>query len=375
MPSTPRTTPSHRVARSSPDRRLLVAGVALVVVVAAVLAVVLSKSPKKSGGASSTSSTSTTTASLASDLCPLTDTRAPGGVVPKRPAIAVKIGNEPQGARPQSGLNEADVVYDTPAEGGIMRYEAIYQCNGASSIGPVRSLRWVDWHILAMYRNLPLLVHAGGIQPDISALDSLHYVKNVDLLSTYAADSTRITSRVPPDNLYTDTSQIWASFPNEKAPPAPVFHYSSSLPPAAKPAKSIQIDFSQGTDGVWTWDAASSLWLHSYAGAGPDIDALTNKQVSTDNVIVQIVHYSIGPYIESPGGTGDVESVLTGTGPGYVLRNGKEIPVTWHRPDASAMTTFTDAHGAAVDLTPGRTFVEIVLDTTAAIKGAITITP
>ncbi len=344
-------------------------------IVAAVLAVLFSKSPAKSPGRTPHASTSTTTASLASGICPLTDTRAPGGVVPKRPALAVKIGNEPQGARPQSGLNEADIVYDTPAEGGIMRYEAVYQCTGASSIGPVRSLRWVDWHILAMFRNRPLLVHAGGIQPDITALDSVKYVTDVNLLSTYAADSTRITSRVPPDNLYTDTAQLWASFPNEKAPPAPVFHYSSSLPASAKPAKSIEINFSQGTDGVWTWNPASSLWLHSYAGSGPDIDALTNKQVSTNNVVVQVVKYSIGPYIESPGGTGDVESVLTGTGPGYILRNGKEIPVTWHRPNASAMTTFTDAHGAPVDLTPGRTFVEIVLDTTAALKGAVTITP
>ena len=345
------------------------------VVVAAVLAVVLSGTPKKAAGGKPASATTPTTAALASDVCPLTDTRAPGGTPPRRPAIAVKIGNEPQGARPQSGLNEADIVYDTPAEGGIMRYEAIYQCNSASSIGPVRSLRWVDWHILAMYRNLPLLVHAGGIIPDVNALDALRYVKDVNLLSTFAADGTRITSRVPPDNLYTSTAQVWASFPNEKAPPAPVFRYSGSLPAAAKPAKSIQINFSLGTDSVWTWNAATSTWLHSYAGSGPDIDALTNAQVSTDNVVVQIVKYQLGPYSESPGGSGDVESVLTGSGAGYLLRDGKEIPVTWHRPNASAMTTFTDAHGAAVDLAPGRTFVEIVLNTTAAQKGAITITP
>ena len=42
----------------------------------------------------------------------------------------VKIGNETE-ARPQSGLNEADIVYDTPAEGFVMRYAAVYQCNNA----------------------------------------------------------------------------------------------------------------------------------------------------------------------------------------------------------------------------------------------------
>ncbi|HVC25945.1 MAG TPA: DUF3048 domain-containing protein [Acidimicrobiales bacterium] len=355
----------------------MLAAVAVVVVVGAGagIAVALSGSPKKSPTGTTAGGGTSTTAALASDVCPLTDTRAPGGVVPRRPAIAVKIGNEPQGARPQSGLNEADVVYDTPAEGGIMRYMAIYQCNSASSIGPTRSLRWVDWHILAMYRHLPLLVHAGGIIPDVSALDALRYVKDVNLLSTFASDGTRITSRVAPDNLYTSTAAVWASFPNEKAPPAPVFHYSTTVPAGAKAAKSIEINFSAGTDSVWTWNAPTATWLHSYAGAGPDVDALTNAQVSTTNVVVQIVKYQLGPYSESPGGSGDVESVLTGTGSGYLLRDGKEIPVTWHRPTESSMTTFTGAHGAPVALAPGRTFVEIVLDTTAAQKGAITITP
>ncbi|MGH9304731.1 MAG: DUF3048 domain-containing protein, partial [Acidimicrobiales bacterium] len=72
-------------------------------------------------------------------LCPLTGLAPASGTVPDRPALAVKIGNEPEGARPQSGLNEADIVYDTPAEGFVMRYMAVYQCNDARAIGPVRS--------------------------------------------------------------------------------------------------------------------------------------------------------------------------------------------------------------------------------------------
>lgn len=376
VPSHSPDTSNNLLARIGPKRAGIIGGVAVVVIVAVVLAVVLSGSAKK-GKTSSSSGPSTSTSApptLASDRCPLTDTRAPGGVVPRRPALAIKIGNEPQGARPQSGLNEADVVYDTPAEGGIMRYEAVYQCKSASSVGPVRSLRWVDWHILAMYRSLPLLVHAGGINPDIAALDKLRYVKNVDLLNNYAVDGERISSRAAPDNLYTSTAAVWASFKNEKAPPDPVFTYSGALPSSAKPASALQINFSQGTDAVWTWNAPTKTWLHSYAGSGADIDTLTNKQVSTNNIIVQIVKYALGAYAESPGASGDVESVMTGTGKGYVFRNGEEIPVTWHRPTLSSSTTFTDASGQKVGLTPGRTWVEIVIDTTAAQKGAITIT-
>ncbi|MCU1494017.1 MAG: secreted protein [Acidimicrobiaceae bacterium] len=380
MPSDSPVTSKKPFARLAAlgSKRLAIIGGVVVVVVGAILGIVLSGSTAKKTPAATPASTSTAPATtqpaLAANVCPLTDTPAPGGVVPRRPALAVKVGNEPQGARPQSGLNEADVVYDTPAEGGIMRYVAIYQCKSAAQIGPTRSVRWVDWHILAMYRNLPLLVHAGGINPDIASLNALRYVKNVDLLNAYASDGVRTTNRTPPDNLYTSTAAAWASFKNEKTPPTPVFKYTGALPSSATAAASIEIDFSIGTHGIWTWNGSSKTWVHSYAGAGPDIDALTNKQVSTNNVIVQVVKYALGPYAESTGGSGDVESIMTGTGRGYVLRNGKEIPVTWHRPSLGAETTFTDSSGQQVGLTRGRTFVEIVLDTTASQKGAITIT-
>jgi hypothetical protein len=65
---------------------------------------------------------------------------------------------------------------------------------------------------------------------------------------------------------------------------------------------------------------------------------------------------------------------MTGSGSGWIFRNGKEIPITWHRAILKDDTTFTDAAGQPVGLAPGRTWVEIVLDTTAKSPGAITIT-
>jgi hypothetical protein len=384
--------PFARLAALGTKKLAIIGAVVVVVIVGAVLAVALpssKKTPPKSGttttSAPTSSSTSTSTSGaphLTSKVCPLTDTPAPGGVVPKRPALAIKIGNEPEGARPQSGLNEADIVYDTPAEGGVMRYEAIYQCHEASFVEPIRSVRWVDWHILAMYRNLPLLVHAGGIAPDLAALDAERFVKDVNLIGNSPEASANVnadlgqrsSARQAPDNLYVNTASVWAAYKNEKQAPEPVFSYTKSLPSSAVAASSVQINYSYDTDPIWTWSAADDLWLHSYAGAGADIDALTNKQVSTNNIVVQIVKYVLGPYAESTGGSGDVESIMTGVGSGYIFRNGKEIPVTWHRPTLSSETTFTDAAGQKVGLTPGRTFVEIVLDVTAAEKGGIAIT-
>ncbi len=361
-------------------RRIRVAAAAaVVVVVAAVLAVTLGgssgKKPASSTGkgTSSNAAPTTTVPSLASDRCPLTDTPAPGGVVPKRPPLAVKIGNEPQGARPQSGLSEADVVYDTPAEGGIMRYVAVFQCENAPVIGPVRSIRWVDWHILAEFRT-SLLAFAGGINPDVNTAESLRYIKAIDLLTNYSQAAYRTTNRVPPDNLYTSSSALWKLFPSQTTAPQPIFRYSSSLPAGSKPASSITLNFSAGTDVLWKWQASSGTWLHTYAGA-PDVDAATNQPVTAANVVVQIVHYSYGPYPESPGSTGDVESKTTGTGAGYVFRGGRAIAVTWHRKDLSAPTTFTTSSGQPVGLAPGKTWVELLLDTTAKVPGAFSFAP
>jgi len=283
----------------------------------------------------------------------------------------VKIGNEPEGARPQSGLNEADIVYDTPAEGGIMRYIAVFQCRSASSIGPTRSVRWVDWHILQAFGR-PLLAFAGGINPDVSTVEGLGWLQPADLLTAAQAAGVRISSRVPPDNLYTSTAALWA-LAKTSSPPPRVFSYAASLPALATPASALAIAFSQGTDVVWKWDNRARSWLHTYSGA-PDIDALTNQPVTTTNIVVQIVHYAFGPYAESPGGTGDVESQTVGSGSGYVLRGGEVIKVTWHRRSLSTPTTFTDAKGQAVGLARGRTWVELVLDTTANTRGALTIT-
>jgi hypothetical protein len=101
---------------------------------------------------------------------------------------------------------------------------------------------------------------------------------------------------------------------------------------------------------------------------------LTNSPVTTSNIVIEIVKYKLGPYAESTGGSGDVESQTIGSGPGYILRNGKEIAVTWHRKDLSSGSTFTTANGAKVSLAPGRTWVEMLLNTTAAEKGALTFT-
>jgi hypothetical protein len=376
----------RRLSSLTAKEWIVTAAVGVVVVAGAVVGVALgSSTPKKVSAPPDTTTTSslapttTTTTipqlSVARGYCPLTDVKAPGGV-PDRPALAVKIGNEPEGARPQSGLNEADIVFDTPAEGFIMRYIAIYQCQDAAQIGPDRSVRWVDWHLIRQFRH-PILAYAGGIGYDLNIVASLKWANSQDLLGNASSGGVRTTNRLPPDNLYTSTGALYAlagSFNKEYGPPPPIFRYSAAPAAGSTPAAAVHINFSYDTDVTWTWDAATRSWLHSYS-EGPDIDLLSGSQVSTTNVVVMIVKYKFGRYAEHIGGSGDFESQTLGSGPGYIFRDGRAIKITWSRQFVTQPWKFTGPNHEVVSLAPGRTWVELLPDTTAAAPGALSITP
>ena len=301
--------------------------------------------------------------------CPLTG--EPVWSVPARPALMVKIGNEPGPARPQSGLNEADIVFDTPAEGFIMRYIAVYQCQNAALIGPLRSVRWVDYNI-APELGQPILAFAGGINPNLQAVAGLPWISGANLIAAQAGAGFRTSNRRPPDNLYTTTGALYGLFGNKTQPPKPIFTFTKALPAGAPPVASAELYFSPGTDVVWQWQPSTHTRLHTYSGLA-DIDTLTNQPVTATNVVIQVVPYTIGPYVESRGGTGDVQSETTGTGAGFVLRDGHVVPVVWHRANPTDPMTFTTASGRPIGLAPGHTWVEIMTQTQAA--GGIHLTP
>src|SRR5487761_685804 len=342
-------------------QKMILLGVAAVVLVGFTVGIVVATGGTTKPGAGKPKTGSPVLTGLGADKCPLTDVTAPGGTPPKRPALLVKIGNEPGSARPQSGLNEADIVFDTPAEGFIMRYVAVFQCEDAPTLGPTRSVRWVDWNMVAPEFGHPILAFAGGINPNANGVASSAAMTGANLLDAAQAAGHRITSRVAPDNLYTSSAAILSLFPSLHDVPQPIFDFNKTLPTGSKPAAALAINFSYGTDARWNWDKKTEQWLHGYVGAS-DIDAATNRQVTTTNIVVEIVHYQIGPYCESgcPGGSGDIESNLLGTGSGYVLRDGRVFSVTWNRPSLTSKTTFTDSSGHEVTLAPGRTWVEIV---------------
>src|SRR3954447_25443220 len=103
---------------------------------------------------------------------PVTDPHAwpltgvPVDAVPSRPALAVKIENSID-ARPQTGLNAADIVWEEVVEGGITRFVAVYHSTLPEEIGPVRSVRPMDPAVAAPLHGL--LAFSGGVQAYVDA--------------------------------------------------------------------------------------------------------------------------------------------------------------------------------------------------------------
>jgi Protein of unknown function (DUF3048) N-terminal domain/Protein of unknown function (DUF3048) C-terminal domain len=324
-----------------------------------------SSSPTHPSAAPTTThhATTTTTTAVPVATCPLNGSPAPGGAVPQRPALAVKVDNYPA-ARPQSGLDKADIIFEEPVEGGITRYVAVFQCQNATSVGPIRSARNIDIGILGQLGN-PLLAHVGGINPVLANIEASPLV-NVDLGQDGAIE-THPAGRVAPYDTYSTTALMWGTHPTMTTPPQPLFTYSNARPNGT-PAASVNIDFSGTSDVTWKYDNGLSAYQRFYNGSTPDVLA-DGVQNTAANIVVQYVQISYGPWLENSEGGLEVQADLypNASGQAEVFRDGVGVPATWSRSTLGSPTQFVDSAGAPIQLQPGQTWVELVPNTIKAV--------
>ncbi len=285
--------------------------------------------------------------------CPLSGLPAGGGQVPRHPALAVKIDNYPA-ARPQSGLDKADIVFEEPVEGGITRLVAVFQCQSAGLIGPIRSARAVDASILDELSK-PIFVHVGGIAPVLSIVR--HANDFDENINNVGPPSQNPRGRYAPYDTYISTSAGWGLEPSDTTPPAPIFTYSPTTP-SGTPANSVHIPYSQTNDVSWTWNSSSGLWELSYGGVPATV--ANGGQIGVANIVIEKVHVTYGPWAENSQGALEVQSQLTGSGQLTVLRNGIAVSGTWQRPSLGQAASLVGANGSVIPLAPGETWVEIV---------------
>ncbi|MFM7718818.1 MAG: DUF3048 domain-containing protein [Actinomycetota bacterium] len=295
-------------------------------------------------------------------ICPLTGLRATGEEVPARPALAVKVENSVS-ARPQAGLNDADVVYEEPVEGGITRFIAIFQCADADRLGPVRSARTTDPDVLLQY-GLPVFAYSGGA-PLVRQL-----VAQAGLLDVNFEDNPDLYDRDParemPHDVFTSTARLWAGATWTAGAPDPVFAFDETAPEVSKKARAVHLDFSSSSDVWWYWDAGQSLWLRSH---GDDPHLLEDgSRVAASTVIVQVVEVRDGTIIDAAGNPSP-EVTLLGTGKAYVFRDGRVVVGRWVRDTLGEVTRFVTKDGEEIALVPGRTWIELLPSTIAVEVG------
>lgn len=289
----------------------------------------------------------TSTTTKAPPVAPLTGMADPTGIAQTRSLVSIKIDNDSSLARPQTGIDQADIVWDEVVEGEGTRFLAMFQSQVPDVVGPVRSVRLTDPLIVWPYGGI--FAYSGGAKYAVDGISQAP-VKRIDESAAGNA-MFRDSARRPPHNLYAHPAQLF-TLGGVPAPPPPVFDYATGAVTAGRVVTSVHIGFSSEFAPTYTWDAASGTWRRS-TRAGPFV-VKSGAQIAPRNVVVL-------PVVYGGAGLGQIgaEARLVGAGPVKVFTNGREIDGTWSRAAKTDRIALVGADGTPIRLTPGQTWVEL----------------
>ncbi len=313
---------------------------------------------------SSTSTSSTSTSTTSTTMAPTTSTTIPDiprmpltgnpindpSEVPNRPAQAVKIDNVGP-ARPQSGLNEADIVFEEIINDGATRFATVFHSQGVDTVGPVRSGRHPDIEILEAF-DRPLFVWSGG------NAGVTYYVERselVDLSANHTSGFYRRQGRRAPWNLYTSSEAMWSHAPEDSSVPPQVFQYlrPDEQLPGGEVATTINVTM-DNVDIRWEYDPDTGQYSRFQDG-GPH-QTENSGQVTTDNVVLMMADY-----LQSPIDARTPDAQVLGSNPVMIFSGGTVRVGSWLRFSSTDpyqfFDNFTDLN--PIPLRPGRTWVEL----------------
>jgi len=288
---------------------------------------------------------------------PLSGLWVPEELTIKRP-VAVMIDNHYK-ARPQSGLSEAEIVYEILAEGRITRYMAVFQVNEPEKLGPVRSAR--SYYIDKALEYDPLYVHVGGSP---QAFDDVVRLQMADMDGLASGAFWRTKHKKMPHNAYTNIENLRAEADrrgyktlvnidtwqfNEEdqelvGTPGPHLKFVYKAPSGSD---------STGYYSEFKYDEDAKVY-YRYVNSTPHKDETSDIHLSAKNIFVQVAPHRI---IDNEGRR-DIDVV--GSGRGYYLTNGNYIPVTWSKEGRRGLTRLYDVEGNEVIFNPGVTWVQVV---------------
>jgi len=282
---------------------------------------------------------------------PLTGLPALDGIIP-RPALAVKIGNNDTSSLPHEGLVEADIVYEALIEAGKTRFLGVYQSSLPERIAPVRSARSTDISLIGNLSN-PHFAYWGsneGVGAEVEEAErSGTFIKQGAETNSSEAFSRDPSRGKPPYDGVLDPSYLIGDIPGSA--PVAIFDYGK-LPISAVPTLGLRWE-TGGRIVEYLWDGQSSNWKR-FQDSSPLIDS-NGIQLNSENVLLLYVDY-----YRSNADPNSPQAQSTGSGDGWLLRNGKIVGITWDRQfEALKWSFYDDDTGELVKLDHGRTWVAL----------------
>ncbi len=272
--------------------------------------------------------------------------------------FAVMINNHRK-AIPQSGLEDADIIYETLAEGGISRLVAIYRDFDSKKIGPVRSAR--HYFIEFAFDHDALYVHygqspqAGAAFRDwnVAHLNGLSYLDTIMCFQD--------PKRRRPHSTFTSHKGLEAGLKSKKYRdkvkedfPSKLDFNEEYVQVEGNKAEKVNLDFSRYQKAWFEYDEKTKQYAR-FQFKDKQIDAVSGNQLMTDNIIIQLVNmWNIKGDKE-----GRLDMKLIGSGKGYYVAGGEYIPIKWEKKGHRKPTKYFLEDGKPLKINPGKTWIEV----------------
>ncbi|MCL2564773.1 MAG: DUF3048 domain-containing protein [Defluviitaleaceae bacterium] len=280
----------------------------------------------------------------------------------RRP-IAIVINNIGQ-ALPQSGIAEADIIYEVLAEGGITRLVAIYKELSSEKIGPVRSMR--HYFLDFAFNHDAIFVHHGGSPQGYAAINSLR-VNNLDgmhIARAFFRDPERAAiPRMIEHSSYARASGLFEEIELrglrtelQEDFTLPFLFFDDDDVIEGNEYHEVIVNFAPGSQvGLFEYVPDARIYLRSQNG-NPQIDEYTGQQLVVENVIIQYVSMRV---ID---GEGRRDVNLVGEGRGTLHTRGVAIPIRWSKASHEAPTIWTFENGEPMRISRGKTWICIIAE-------------
>ena len=299
----------------------------------------------------------TTTTILRGDISPVNGLPVEYPGLIDRRVLAVKIDNHFI-ARPQSGIDRADMVIELMVE-GITRFLTVWHQSDSDYLGPMRSARPTDPTLLQAFNEPAFAI--SGAQNWVQAVTVL---AGVHMIGEVRPATWRISERRAPHNLYVNTRLLREhadslGYP-DLPPDGPIWDFGP-MPSGAEAVSSVRIDFS-GNLVNWTWGEEDETWLREVGGSPSnwrDQDNEVGQIAFSVLVVLRVRQYTAFPPAGF-GGTALPASRTKGAGRAFVFADGKVVEGTWQREAETDWFLLTDANGETILVPPGQAWVSLV---------------